>query len=84
MNKLYCVCEICQKPIVNDSKGFIVKGNIYLADPVNYGGLVGNNILLTKDGKIDEVMEVAYCTKCLLEVLYIKKRKPKKEIDFEL
>lgn len=82
--KLYCICEICQNPIIDESKGFIVKGNIYVADPVKYGGLVGNNILESKVGIIEDIKEVAYCTLCLLEVLCINKRKPKNEIDFEI
>jgi hypothetical protein len=67
-----CVCELCDKPVLNENDGFICQGNIYTANTKNRRGVVGN-AFPTPDGEgkifADGVAEICYCTTCLLQVL---------------
>lgn len=66
-----CVCDSCGQIIQNAEDGVIVQGNIYVADPEERGGLVGNNF---KDN--GEVNEVAYHLKCLYLILDYSAKRP--------
>lgn len=72
-------CDNCNKIIDlpdHDLKtgipGFIIHGNIYVADPSQKGGLIGNNFEKDENGNIINVKEDVLCKKCLLNALYIK------------
>lgn len=71
------LCDVCDKPIYNVEDGFIVKGNIYTADPTCHGGLIGNAFPeSSKDGTIvaKEVKESVFCKICFFSALGIGKK----------
>jgi hypothetical protein len=45
---LFYKCDQCKKVIQNPKDGFVIQGNIYVADPARIGGLVGDNIVRQK------------------------------------
>lgn len=49
-------------------RGYVIRGNICVADNPDCGGLVGNNI--DKEGKV--YRESCYCEPCLKEILNYK------------
>jgi hypothetical protein len=58
------LCDSCNVLIANVQDGFVVQGNIYLADPTDVKGVVGNNFPET-----DAVKKTVFCKKCLCEAL---------------
>ena len=64
-------CDACDKVIMEPEDGFIVQGNIYVADPANRGGLIGNNIPL--NGGVEEIQESAFCKRCFIKALHLDK-----------
>ena len=64
-------CDGCDKVIMKPEDGFIVQGNIYVADPANRGGLIGNNIPL--NGGVEEIQESAFCKRCFIKALNLDK-----------
>lgn len=76
------LCDRCDKLITDPEDGFVIQGNIYVADTSCRGGLIGNNFPLPEEpGKkehkfeIDEVDENVFCKWCLNEVLNLNKKK---------
>ena len=76
MKKTY-VCQGCQKPLLEETDGFVVKGNLYVAD--GQGGLIGDSFALrdkkghpkkVKSIEIDKVQEHPFCTKCFYDVTF--------------
>lgn len=65
------LCDQCDCIIQKEDQGYIIKGNIYTADPATRGGLVGDNFPPIEDGKIDpaEVMETVLCKGCFLRAV---------------
>jgi len=66
-----CICNSCRKVILDESKGFIIQGNIYVARTEDRGGIIGNNFPNKSKFSIDEVHEVCYCANCLKTMLKI-------------
>lgn len=69
------LCDRCDKPIMNPESGFVVQGNVYVADPSCRGGLIGNafpdpdeNGMISAEG----VQETVFCKLCLIEILGLK------------
>ena len=74
--KTVCVCDKCKQVILCNGDGFIVHGNIYVADPNNIGGLVGDNFPKGENGimeqfTIEEVKKSCFCKRCFCEALYM-------------
>lgn len=68
------LCQVCKNPILEYSDGFIIKGNVYLANPEDYDGLIGNAFRINqKSFSLEDVNEYVFCEKCLLEILKISK-----------
>jgi uncharacterized protein YlaI len=66
------LCDSCDGVIAEPTDGFIVHGNIYVADPSCLGGLIGNNFP-EDGGKAEDVKKTVYCKKCFLNALGIGK-----------
>lgn len=67
------LCDHCDKEINKPTAGFIIQGNIYLGDPGQLGGLIGNNIPEPdQDGKIAlvDLRKTVLCVACLLKALH--------------
>jgi len=67
-------CESCDVMIHNEKDGFVIHGNIYVANPSIRGGLIGNNFPDTVPGmkfEITDVRESVLCRKCLLKALQL-------------
>ena len=59
------ICQGCEKPLLKDTDGFVVKGNICVAD--GHGGLIGNAFTkVAEDGTVhmDTIREYPFCTEC--------------------
>jgi uncharacterized protein YlaI len=66
------LCDDCDRIIVKPTDGFVIQGNIYVADPSTRGGLIGNNFPEVKDGEtisLDSVKQTVLCTSCFLKAL---------------
>lgn len=70
-------CSKCKGIITDPKEGVVVHGNIYVADPTERGGLVGNNFpkAAFKVGKddepiVDQIGESVYCKGCFLRVVF--------------
>lgn len=71
--KKTCFCDKCERVLEKPTDGFIIKGNIYVADAETKGGLIGNNI--PDDSEMiwsSDIKETMLCINCLLEILMIK------------
>lgn len=78
-------CDACEQPIY-DNNGFIVHGNIYVADPNGRGGLIGDNFPQTKQGeKIEktDIKESVFCQTCFLTALDITPMKNARSTDVD-
>lgn len=63
----------CHTPITNPHDGVIIQGNIYVANPLAQGGLVGNNFPDTFNTSmpiVDQIQETVFCKSCLMQVLF--------------
>lgn len=74
------LCDNCDIVIADPSDGFLVHGNIYVADPVNLGGLIGDNFP-DADGKAADVKKTVFCRKCFCKALGLW---PKGDVSSEL
>jgi len=74
MKSTIYLCDQCNIPILNPEDGFVIQGNIYVANPEYRGGLIGNNFPKAINGRIqiDQINEVVYCKKCFFEMLDTK------------
>ena len=68
-------CDACQKIITDPKDGIVVHGNIYVADPTQRGGLIGNNFPTDVDdvkfeSVEDAVEESVYCKGCFLKAVF--------------
>lgn len=63
------VCDGCDSVIAAPTDGFVVHGNIYVADPSSTGGLIGNNFPTEEDAKASEVKKNVFCKKCFCKAL---------------
>jgi uncharacterized protein YlaI len=61
------LCDNCDKLIENPTQGFVIQGNIFVADPKKRGGLIGNNFPEPDgEGKIEikSVKQSVFCKEC--------------------
>lgn len=75
------LCDKCDEIIPKDDgktpQGFVIKGNIYTADPSTRGGLIGNNIPEVLDPDDDQkinpkdIRETVLCKRCFLKAVGI-------------
>lgn len=75
------LCDYCDMPIMCPDDGFVIHGNIYVADPSCRGGLVGNNFPDVKPGEkieVTDVKENVFCRTCLKQILELKNKIPRK------
>lgn len=84
MNKMkvgqFYLCGRCDSPILKPEDGFVVHGNIYVADPTCRGGLIGNSFPDVKPGdkiEVSDVMERVYCKSCFLTSLGLHEERRK-------
>jgi hypothetical protein len=64
-----CICSVCKNPILRAEDGFIVHGNIYVADPNKVGGLIGDNF--KGASSVETVGKDALCKRCFCSALHI-------------
>lgn len=65
----YFLCDRCDMPIIKPEDGFIVHGNVYVADPSCRGGLIGNNFPQVEPGdkiEVTDVKESVFCKECFI------------------
>tara|TARA_Y100000034_G_scaffold134357_1_gene202547 strand:- start:374 stop:853 length:480 start_codon:yes stop_codon:yes gene_type:complete len=67
----YYLCDCCDEPIVNPTDGFVVHGNIYIADPSCNGGLIGNNIP-EEPVSTESIKKTVLCRSCFMEAIEAK------------
>lgn len=67
----YCVCDGCNKPIIDEFDGLIIHGGIYTADPKKNGGLIGNCFDPDKNGMVEynKIAETVLCMKCFEQTI---------------
>lgn len=72
VTKVYLQCEKCNEAILNPEDGFLVMGNIYVAQSEPTNGLIGSAFPNPdKNGNIsaDAINQVAYCKSCFRSAL---------------
>ena len=62
------LCDQCNLLIKPDD-GFVVHGNIYVADPANLRGVIGNNFPSDPDACVSAVKKTVLCKRCFLEAI---------------
>lgn len=65
------LCDCCDKVILRPEDGYIVHGNIYVADPSCRGGLIGNNFPEEESATVDRVTQQVFCNGCFKKALEI-------------
>lgn len=64
------LCDQCDKIIDTPRAGFVIQGNIYVADPASVGGLIGNNFPDTDEPiSVDSVKKTVLCKTCFMEAV---------------
>ena len=66
------LCDHCDHLITNHLQGFVIHGNIYVADPNCRGGMIGNNFPEVVPGdkiEVTDVKETVLCANCLKKAL---------------
>lgn len=64
------LCDGCDKTIMSPRAGFVIHGNIYVADPNQLGGLIGNNFPETDEPiSLDCVKRTVLCKECFIEAV---------------
>jgi len=64
------LCDQCDKVIDTPRAGFVIQGNIYVADPASVGGLIGNNFPDTDEPiSVDSVKKTVLCKTCFMEAV---------------
>lgn len=64
------LCDACDNEIKSEKEGYVIHGNIYVADPNSVGGLIGDNFPdddepVTKD----RVTRTVMCRQCFMRAL---------------
>jgi hypothetical protein len=78
----FYLCDLCDKPIHDPDDGFVVHGNVYVADAQCRGGLIGNNFPEVQPGtniQVTDVKEEVLCTECFVRACGLDKKYRKKE-----
>lgn len=86
----FFLCDVCGDTIpkptsdVASHEGFIIQGNVWLADPDANVGLIGNNIPQNDDKLVDvkNIKKTVICRGCLMKALGIDKTTPLKRSVF--
>lgn len=71
-------CDKCRTIIQKPEDGVVVHGNIYVADPEERGGLVGNNFPTVPPASgiypscEEQVEESVFCKSCFLSIVFPK------------
>jgi hypothetical protein len=73
------LCDMCDAEILRPQDGFIIVGNIYLADPNCRGGVIGDNFPAKEPFVVEDVQKVVLCKQCLMSALNGEKDHKKKE-----
>lgn len=71
------LCDSCDKLIEKPTQGFVIQGNIFVADPKTRGGLIGNNFPEPDvDDKIEmsSVRQSVLCKECFCRALGIENK----------
>ena len=69
------LCDNCDKIISASTAGFVIHGNIYVADPNVNGGLIGNNFPETDEPvSLDRVKKTVLCKECFIEAVGLGSR----------
>jgi len=79
----FYLCDLCDKPIHDPEDGFIVHGNVYVADASIRGGLIGNNFPEVEPGnkiEVTDIKEEVLCTDCFVRATGLDKKYRKKEL----
>ena len=66
------LCDHCDAVIAKPTDGYVVHGNIYVAEPSCRGGLIGNNFPEVQPGEtitLESVKQTVYCKACFLKAL---------------
>jgi hypothetical protein len=64
------LCDHCDCQIPKPEDGFVVHGNIYVADPNKAGGLIGNNFPECDEPVTqDKVTKTVMCRQCFMKAL---------------
>lgn len=65
------LCDQCDKAIVQPTDGFVIQGNVYVANPNARGGLIGDNLppLSVETFKREDIKETVLCKTCFFEAL---------------
>ncbi len=63
------LCDHCDALIANPQEGFVIHGNIYLADPTETKGMIGNNFPDTSPFELNAVKKTVFCNRCLMDAL---------------
>jgi hypothetical protein len=82
----YYLCDACDQPIYKPENGFVVHGNIYVADPNCRGGLIGNNFPEVVPGEkieVTDVQETVYCKSCFIEAIGLFENPVRAEVKTE-
>lgn len=72
----YYLCDKCNQPIIDCDDGYVFHGNVYVANPSERGGLIGNNFPKVVPGTlidVEDVEENVFCHKCVMVVLGLDK-----------
>ncbi len=78
----YYLCDSCDSAIYQETGGFVIHGNIYVANPSIRGGLIGNNFPNVVPGEkieVSDVQETVLCKKCFFQAIGIIDDSPKME-----
>ncbi len=76
------LCDSCDKTILSPRSGFVIHGNIYVADPNQSGGLIGNNFPETDEPvSLDCVKKTVLCKGCFIEAVGLGQREGTEEKD---
>ena len=78
----FYLCDLCDRPIHDPDDGFVVHGNVYVADAQCRGGLIGNNFPEVQPGnkiEVTDVKEEVLCTECFVRACGLDKKYRKKE-----
>lgn len=69
------LCDSCDEVILQPEDGYIVHGNIYVADPDCLGGLIGDNFPSEEGATVDQVTQQVFCKKCFMKALETSPKK---------
>lgn len=68
----FYLCDACDQAIYQPEDGYVIHGNVYVADPNGRGGLIGNNFPEVQPGdkiEVTDVQETVYCKRCFIEAI---------------